>query len=100
MTETPMENKIKNVHFEMTPAIAAKCLRATPTRIFFCTLLAVILFAGLAGAQTPIAASTQFDITGHIQVATLGGSGSGNGAGAHQGGFIKVNGHVITVPSE
>jgi len=95
-----MENKIKNVHFEMTPAIAAKCLRATPTRIFFCTLLAVILFAGLAGAQTPIAASTQFDITGHIQVATLGGSGSGNGAGAHQGGFIKVNGHVITVPSE
>ena len=27
-------------------------------------------------------------------------TGSGNGAGAHQGGFIKVNGHVITVPSE
>ena len=95
-----MEKKIKSVHFEMTPAIAAKCLRATPTRIFLFTLLAVILFAGFAGAQTPIAASTQFDITGHIQVATLGGPGSGNGAGAHQGGLIKVNGHVITVPSE
>jgi hypothetical protein len=98
--ETPMEKKIQSVHFEMIPAITVKCLRATSTRSFLCTLLAVILFAGLAGAQTPIAASTQFDITGHIQVATLGGPGSGNGAGAHQGGFIKVNGHVITVPSE
>jgi len=80
-----MEKNIKS-HFEMIPAIAI--------------LVAVILLAGLAGAQTPIAASTQFDITGHIQVATLGGPGSGNGAGAHQGGSIKVNGHVITVPSE
>lgn len=80
-----MRNKIKNQH--------------STTRIFS-ILFVVVLLAGLASAQTPIAASTQFDITGHIQVATLGGSGSGNGAGAHQGGFIKVNGHVITVPSE
>ena len=69
------------------------------TRIFL-ILFVVVLLAGLVGAQTPIAASTQFDITGHIQVATLGGPGSGNGAGAHQGGSIKVNGHVITIPSE
>jgi hypothetical protein len=97
--ETPMGKMTTSAHFEMTPTVAARCLRSTPIRVF-CTLLAVILFAGLADAQTPIAASTQFDITGHIQVARLGGAGSGNGVGAHQGGFIKVNGHVITVPSE
>ncbi|MGZ4842184.1 MAG: hypothetical protein ACXV5J_10580, partial [Candidatus Angelobacter sp.] len=56
--------------------------------------------ATFAGAQTPIPASSQFDITGFIQSATLGGPGTGPGVGAHQGGVITVNGHVVTVPSE
>jgi hypothetical protein len=55
-----------------------------------------MFMATFAGAQTPIAASTQFDITGFIQSASLGGPG----AGAHQGGSITVNGHVVTVPAE
>jgi hypothetical protein len=49
-----------------------------------------------AGAQLPVPASSQFDITGCIQTASLGGPG----AGAHQGGSITVNGHVVTVPAE
>ncbi len=67
----------------------------TSTRNFI-TCIAIMLIATFAGAQTPIAASTQFDITGFIQSATL----SGPGAGAHQGGSITVNGHVVTVPAE
>jgi hypothetical protein len=94
-----MELKLKSL-LKTIPAIAATCARAIPTRNSFFIAVSVIVLAGLSLAQTPIAASTQFDITGHIQVATLGGPGSGNGAGAHQGGFIKVNGHLITVPSE
>lgn len=92
--------KTENLQSIVTLATASRRSRGAATRYFLLTLFAVVLLAGLAGAQTPIAASTQFDITGHIQVATLGGAGSGNGVGAHQGGFIKVNGHVITVPSE
>jgi len=56
--------------------------------------------ASVAGAQLPVPASSQFDITGFIQSATLGGPGTGAGTGAHQGGVIIVNGHVVTVPSE
>ena len=67
----------------------------TSTRNFI-TLVAIIFMATFAGAQTPIAASTQFDIIGFIQSASLGGPG----AGAHQGGSITVNGHVVTVPAE
>ncbi|HEX3093900.1 MAG TPA: hypothetical protein VHW72_14805, partial [Candidatus Angelobacter sp.] len=67
----------------------------TATRNFI-TLVAIIFMATFAGAQTPIAASTQFDITGFIQSASLGGPG----AGSHQGGSITVNGHVVTVPAE
>jgi len=67
----------------------------TSTRNFI-TCIAIMLIATFAGAQTPIAASTQFDITGFIQSASL----SGAGAGAHQGGSITVNGHVVTVPAE
>jgi hypothetical protein len=45
-------------------------------------------------------ASTQFDIDGFLQTATLGGPGTGPGIGAHQGGQLTVNGQVVTVPSE
>jgi len=71
------------------------------------TLIAAVLAAvaaSPAAAQLPMPASTQFDITGFIQEATLGAGTSGlpvgPGTGAHAGGIIKVNGHVIIVPSE
>jgi len=59
--------------------------------------MAVILLTTLAGAQLPIPASTQFDITGFIQEATLDPTCAAN---AHCGGIIKLNGHVVTVPKE
>jgi hypothetical protein len=62
--------------------------------------VSLLVLAMNAWGQLPIPASTQFDITGFIQSATLGGPGTGAGAGAHQGGTITVNGHVIIVPSE
>lgn len=65
--------------------------------VLFFSLLAM---ASVAVAQLPVPASSQFDITGFIQSATLGGPGTGPGVGAHMGGVITVNGHVITVPSE
>jgi hypothetical protein len=63
-------------------------------------LMAVLTLSAAAWAQIPVPASSQFDITGFIQSATLGGPAAGPGVGAHQGGSITVNGHVIIVPSE
>jgi hypothetical protein len=63
-------------------------------------LFSLLAMASVAVAQLPVPASSQFDITGFIQAATLGGPGTGPGVGAHMGGVITVNGHVITVPSE
>jgi len=56
--------------------------------------LTTILLTGAAWAQIPIPASTQFDITGFVQEATV-----TNSADPHSGGTLKVNGHTITVPS-
>lgn len=78
---------------------ATRTFAATTTRFVGLLLISLMAIASAWG-QTPIAASTQFDITGFIQSATLGGAGSGSGVGAHQGGFITVNGHLITIPSE
>lgn len=74
--------------------------RNARTRLFGVLLLCLLAISVTAWGQLPIPASTQFDITGFIQSATLGGPGTGAGSGAHQGGFITVNGHLITVPSE
>jgi hypothetical protein len=59
--------------------------------------LAIMMLTASGWAQTPIAASTQFDITGFIQQATL---DSACPTSPHCGGIIKVNGHIITVPRE
>lgn len=80
--------------------VGATQRRRASTRSILFTLFLMILLPALAAAQLPVPASSQFDVTGFIQAATLGGPGSGNGSGAHQGGFITVNGQVITVPSE
>ncbi|MGB7621710.1 MAG: hypothetical protein WBN92_05115 [Terriglobia bacterium] len=61
--------------------------------------LAILAWTGTVMAQGPVT-PTQFDITGFLQEATLGGPGTGTGAGAHAGGSLKVNGHVVIVPSE
>ncbi|HEX7287606.1 MAG TPA: hypothetical protein VF532_15565 [Candidatus Angelobacter sp.] len=53
--------------------------------------------AGTAVAQLPMPASTQFDITGFIQEATLDPTCTAN---AHCGGTILVNGHNVIVPKE
>lgn len=74
--------------------------RGASTRNVLITLLLILLLPVFAAGQLPVPASSQFDVTGFIQSATLGGPGSGSGAGAHAGGFITVNGQVITVPSE
>src|SRR3954468_16210787 len=74
--------------------------RNTPFRFATVLLFSLLAMASVAVAQLPVPASSQFDITGFIQSATLGGPGTGPGVGAHTGGFITVNGHLITVPSE
>jgi hypothetical protein len=63
-------------------------------------LFSLLAMASVAVAQLPVPASSQFDITGFIQSATLGGPGTGPGVGAHMGGFITINKQVVTVPSE
>jgi hypothetical protein len=74
--------------------------RNTSFRFTIVLLFSLLAMASVAVAQLPVPPSSQFDITGFIQSATLGGPGTGAGVGAHQGGVITVNGHVITVPSE
>lgn len=78
----------------------SKNTRSTLARFATAVLLTLLACASAAFAQLPVPVSSQFDISGFIQSATLGGPGSGPGTGAHQGGFITVNGHLITVPSE
>ena len=92
--------KTERLQTTTVPATAATNSRGATTRNLIFTLFVVILLTAFATAQLPIPPSSQFDITGFIQTATLGGAGSGPGVGAHQGGFITVNTHLITVPSE
>jgi hypothetical protein len=68
-----------------------------PSLVAALLCVAVLAWAGAAGAQLPIGPSTQFDITGFIQEATL---DAACATDAHCGGTIKVNGHVVTVPKE
>jgi hypothetical protein len=58
-------------------------------------LVVQLCWAGTAAAQLPIPASTQFDITGLLQEATVTTPGD-----AHSGGSLTVNGIVVTVPRE
>jgi hypothetical protein len=72
--------------------------RGTQSRTGFLALLclAVLAWAAIASAQLPMPSSTQFDVTGFLQSATL----DGKGTGAHQGGHLVVNGQTIEVPAE
>src|SRR5881275_1041974 len=84
-------------------------VRKFPNHIGFCTSMAAgkaagrafvalaLLAAGTARAQLPLPASTQFDVTGYIEEATLDPACT---ADPHCGGAITVQGHVIVVPKE
>jgi hypothetical protein len=70
-------------------------------------VLSQFLYAGGASAQVPAAGlASGFEFTGFLQAATLGPGTTvpapnvGPGVGAHQGGTLTVNGHLIVVPSE
>lgn len=88
----------------MTSRYASPEIGSKRNRLTLVAAVIAAVAASPAAAQLPMPASTQFDITGFIQEATLGagttGLPVGPGAGAHAGGIIKVNGHVIIVPSE
>ena len=71
------------------------CTRNTTFRFATVLLFSLLAMASVAVAQLPVPASSQFDITGFIQEATVTSTGD-----AHSGGTIKVNGHVVTVPRE
>jgi hypothetical protein len=60
-------------------------------------MLTLTAMATNVWGQLPIPASSQFDVTGFIQEATLDPTCIAN---AHCGGTITINGHVITVPKE
>jgi len=92
--------KTVRLQTKLAPQLHGTFSRRASTKNYLLTLIAVILLSTLSLAQLPIPASSQFDITGFIQAATLGGPGAGPGVGAHMGGSITVNGHVIVVPSE
>jgi len=55
-------------------------------------LTAIFAWTGIASAQLPIPPNTQFDITGFLQEAST-------FAGPLAGGSLKVNGQVVTVPT-
>jgi len=59
--------------------------------------LATMAVAGASWAQLPMPATSQFDVTGVIQSATL---DSTCAASPHCGGTITINGQVIVVPKE
>lgn len=58
-------------------------------------LFSLLAMASVAVAQLPVPASSQFDITGFLQEATVTSTGD-----AHSGGTLKINGHTVTVPRE
>jgi hypothetical protein len=92
--------KTERLQIKTARVVGATQRRGASTRSILFTLLLIILLPAFAAGQLPVPASSQFDVTGFIQSATLGGPGSGSGSGAHHGGFITVNGLLITVPSE
>jgi hypothetical protein len=70
---------------------------STRTRIGFAALLCLALLAcaATAAAQLPMPTSTQFDINGFLQSATVNRPND-----PHSGGTLTVNGQLITVPDE
>ncbi|MBZ5530550.1 MAG: hypothetical protein LAO20_03885, partial [Acidobacteriia bacterium] len=66
--------KTARLQTRLAPQLTETFSRGASTRNVL-TLIAVILLATVSVAQLPIPASSQFDITGFIQPATLGVAG-------------------------
>lgn len=86
--------RIVRLQSRLAPQLTETFARGASTRNVF-ILSAVILLATFAVGQLPIPPSTQFDITGFLQEATVTNAGD-----AHSGGTLRVNGHTVTVPRE
>jgi len=83
----------------MGSPITVRCVVAPP-RLTLARLAAASLavaLAGTAAAQLPVPPSSQFDLVGFIQSATLDPTCA---ASAHCGGTLTVNGHKVTIPRE
>lgn len=89
----------KSLQVKTARVVGADLRHGASLRNVLLSLFLLIILPVLATAQLPVPPSSQFDITGFIQAATLGGAGTGSGVGARQGGIITVNGHAIIVPS-
>lgn len=87
---------VRHACYPLSP-FKTKNNRSTFARVLGSLLLSLLAMTTQAWSQLPIPASTQFDITGFIQEATL---DAGCVADAHCGGTIKVNGHVVVIPRE
>ena len=80
---------------KLAPQLHGTTSRGASTKNYLLTLIAVILLSTFSLAQLPIPPSTQFDIVGFLQEATVTNAGD-----AHSGGTLRVNGHTVTVPRE
>jgi hypothetical protein len=82
------------------PVLRARPRRAASRKASASILLAAVMVASLVAtpAQAVFAPplSTQFDMTGFLQTATLGGPGTGS----HRGGTLTVDNQLVTVPAE
>jgi hypothetical protein len=76
---------------QLTPTSSRTLVPSLRRALVLGTLL--MICAGIASAQLPIPPSTQFDMTGFLQEATV------SGGGATAGGTLKVNGHTVIVPA-
>jgi hypothetical protein len=70
--------------------------RKASTSILVAVMMVSSLVISPAQAAFVPPGSTQFDMTGFLQAATLGGPGDG----AHQGGTLTLDNQVVTVPAE
>lgn len=68
-----------------------QCGKSRTTTLLALLCLALVTGAGTAVAQLPMPSSTQFDVNGFLQNATV-----NNPADAHSGGTLTVNGHCPT----
>ena len=78
----------------MKPLVFRKDIRKA---LKLSALMIPLCWVGGVSAQLPMSASTQFDITGFLEEATLDPTCS---ADPHCGGTMRVNGHTIIVPKE
>src|SRR6266496_79026 len=85
---------VRTTHPNMRTNTMTRPCKQLKTLLPVLLCLVVLAWTGTATGQLPIPASTQFDITGVLQAATVTTAGS-----PLSGGTLTVNGHLITVPA-